>query len=514
MFGTHAVMYADGLSMSQVEYIIIQAGGLGSRLKHLTVNKPKAIVSINNLPMIFHLFRKFPDKHFIIIGDYKKEVLDKYLMVFANVKYLTVDTDGHKGTCSGISKAIEFVPPGERFMLIWSDLVLGPDFKFPTDCLNYLGISGTFLCRWSYKDNEFTEESSYEDGVAGLFIFNDKKIIENVPDSGEFVKWLQGMRINFKRLILADTVEYGLLEKIKPLEYGKCRPFNSLTVKDGVVIKEGIDDQGRSLAVREKNWYKHVMSLGVSIPEIFSFEPLSMEAIDGCNIFEYRNLPEEQKRIILKSIMEELNTIHSHDCQFVDRFSMNKAYFMKTFDRLSKIRDLVPFANDKIIKVNGKNCRNVFYHIDEVRKRVSMIKCDHFSLIHGDCTFSNIMLKQGKKPVFIDPRGYFGDCELIGDPNYDWSKLYYSVVGNYDMFNLGRFKLIIGESSVELEIDSNGWENMEDTFINNLPSNICIEDVVFIHALIWLSLTTYAWDDYDSICGAFYNGIYYLEDTL
>ena len=136
--------------MNHTDYIIIQAGGLGSRLKQLTMNKPKAIVSINNLPMIFHLFRKFPDKHFIIIGDYKKDVLDRYLAAFADVKYLTVGTDGHKGTCSGIRNALDIVPPGERFMLVWSDLVLGQDFTIPEDNSNYLGISGAFPCRWSY----------------------------------------------------------------------------------------------------------------------------------------------------------------------------------------------------------------------------------------------------------------------------------------------------------------------------------------------------------------------------
>jgi len=27
-----------------------------------------------------------------------------------------------------------------------------------------------------------------------------------------------------------------------------------------------------------------------------------------------------------------------------------------------------------------------------------------------------------------------------------------------------------------------------------------------ILGIIWMSLTTYAWDDYDKICGAFYKG--------
>ena len=60
-------------------YVIVQAGGKGTRLKDFTRNKPKAIVSVNNLPIIFHLFRKFPDKKFVIIGDYKKDVMEKYL---------------------------------------------------------------------------------------------------------------------------------------------------------------------------------------------------------------------------------------------------------------------------------------------------------------------------------------------------------------------------------------------------------------------------------------------------
>ena len=55
----------------ELNHIIVQAGGKGSRMERLTRNKPKALVPVNNLPMIFHLFKKFSDKNFIIIGDYK-----------------------------------------------------------------------------------------------------------------------------------------------------------------------------------------------------------------------------------------------------------------------------------------------------------------------------------------------------------------------------------------------------------------------------------------------------------
>ena len=194
-----------------------------------------------------------------------------------------------------------------------------------------------------------------------------------------------------------------------------------------------------------------------------------------------------------------------------DEFSREKAYFRKTMERIAPVRDLIPFADRRIIRINGRNCRNVFYHKRELEKKLGQVSCQGFCLIHGDCTFSNLMLRENGEPVMIDPRGYFGYQELYGDPLYDWAKLYYSIVGNYDRFNLKDFRLDIGQEEVKLQIASNHWEDMEEDFFALTGTDR--ESVKLLHAVIWLSLTTYAWQDYDSICGAFYNGLYYLEDT-
>ena len=498
----------------KVNYIIIQAGGLGSRLGHLTTNKPKALVSIENLPIIFHLFKKYPENKFIIIGDYKKDVLDRYLEAFAEVNYLTVGTDGKKGTCSGIQNAISLLPPETPFMLIWSDLILGNQVSIPDENNDYIGISGSFPCRWSYTNNKFVEIPSSENGVAGLFVFTDKNKIKDVPDSGEFVKWLQEKAMLFSKIDLSDTAEYGLLERINPTEEGKCRPFNQIEIKDGKLIKKGIDEQGRKLAEKEIKWYKYVADLDIAIPKIYSFEPLTMEHLDGKNVYCYKNLDLKQKKKILGNIVQALEKLHEVGDTFPDYYSIKQAYYDKTFDRLSKIRDLVPYANEKEIVINGKKCRNVFFHKKEVFKKISELKKTDFCLIHGDCTFSNIILRRDYSTALIDPRGYFGSCELVGDPRYDWAKLYYSVFGDYDQFNLGHFRLSFNKNEVTLDIDTNGWRGLEKEFFAQLPKDISEEEIKFIHALIWLSLTTYAWNDYDSICGAFYNGLYYLEDVL
>ena len=124
------------------------------------------------------------------------------------------------------------------------------------------------------------------------------------------------------------------------------------------------------------------------------------------------------------------------------------------------------------------------------------------------------MVREDNSPVLIDPRGYFGTTELFGDTAYDWVKIYYSVVGNYDQFNLKRFRLQIEENEVLLKIESNNWEDMEEEFFQLLGDEVTPQQMKLLHAIIWLSLTTYAWEDYDSICGAFYNGLLYLDDAM
>ena len=507
-----------------MDYIIVQAGGKGTRLEYLTENKPKALVPIDNLPMLFHLFRKYPDKRYVIIADYKKEVMREYLEVFAEVKYNVVDASG-TGTCSGVKQAIGLIPDNEPFMLIWSDLVLPKDLRLPdgyeddtgVPSEDYVGLSQSFPCRWKYENGEFVEEKSTRYGVAGFFLFTNKSKIADVPESGELVRWIQQNRMQYGTVGLAGTREFGLLEEYEKSENSKCRPFNKITVEGNELIKEPVDAQGVKLAKRECAWYEKAKGLGIEIlPKIYATDPLKMEYIKGKNIFEC-DLEYEQKLHILESLVSSLKKLHEAEKVSADSFSVKEAYFHKTFDRLAKIQDMIPYGREPVITVNGRKCRNVYYHRRTLEKALDklVLNCKEFSFIHGDCTFSNMMVRETGEPVLIDPRGYFGYSELYGDERYDWAKVYYSIAGNYDQFNLKRFRLHIGDNSedgVNLEIASNHWEELANELIKMTGSDE--DEIKLLHAVIWLSLTTYAWQNYDSVCGAFYNGIYYLEEML
>lgn len=497
-------------------HVIIQAGGKGLRLKELTRNKPKGIVPVNNKPIIFNLFDKLPDKRFVVIGDYLFDVLKKYLEAFAKVKCVPVKAGG-TGTCGGLRQALELVPDNVPFMLVWSDLILGAEFNLDFDVTeNLVGISKDFECRWSYTDGVFAETPSSEHGVAGLFVFKNKAELKDVPESGELVAWLSRSGLEFAELGLWGTREVGTLSAYNESENKdfRCRPFNEMFFENGKVVKRYRDKQGEQLAAREISWYREARTLGFGkIPEIYEYSPLTMKQVNGYNIFK-RSYTHDEKLKLINNLIEALSELHALKSAPCDKFSIIEAYYTKTVQRLSIIRDMLPFAGERHITINGRRCRNVFFYKDELYDRIRGSLLDaKFAFIHGDCTFSNTMADDDLNITFIDPRGYFGFTELYGDTLYDWAKVYYSVYGNYDRFNNKHFTLDINETDIKLNIASNGFEDAADYFLKSIP-HADAEKIKLIHAVIWLSLTTYAWEDYDSICGAFYNGLYYLEELL
>jgi choline kinase len=501
--------------MNSVNNIIVQAGGRGLRLETLTLNKPKALVPIDNLPIIFYLFKQFPKAYFTIIADYKADVIEKYLNAFADVNFRVIISN-KKGTSSGIKTAISDFAD-DPFMIVWCDLILADDFKIPRLDQNHIGISKDFECRWSYIDGKFINKPSKENGIAGLFLFKNKFEIENVPEEGEFVRWLQTQDISFKTINLFGTKEIGTMLSYQRNKNNKpsCRPFNRMEFLEDYVIKAPITKQGESIAKDEVHWYQTIQKYKYpAIPKIYSYTPLKMKRIKGDNVFVYNHFTKFQKREILRKIINRIKKLHSLSVTIKANYEdCYENYITKTFNRLDKVRDIVPFAKNSFIKINGRYLRNIFYMKDEIEKRIINYFPSEFHIIHGDTTFSNLMLeKENIEPILIDPRGYFGSTKIYGDADYDWAKLYYSIVGNYDQFNRKNFSLEINHNKINLNIISNGWEDMESYFFEKTGVNE--EKIKLLHAIIWLSLTTYVWEDYDSICGAFYKGIVELNRVI
>jgi len=497
--------------------IIIQAGGKGTRLEHLTQNKPKCLVPVHNRPMIFHLFNKYKNSEFVVIGDYKYEVLKSYLETFAkDVNYKLIKAEGTGNIC-GIKHALEYVDDNEKFLLIWSDLILSDDFK-PEELKdgNYVGILKGQTCSWSFIDGVLDKVSSDKYGVAGCFLFENKSAFGEIPESGSFTTWLKNSGIKLQEMKMPKCPEVGTLDAMGKLNdtENRCRPYNKMEFIDNKVIKTGLTPEGVKLIDREIVWYKKMTEYGFSaIPKIHSFEPLTMEKIEGTNIFQ-ANLTDEQKAEITDNLITAVNKMHEYETKNSDKEDLLKEYYAKTIDRLNSIKNAIPFADKDFIAINGEVCKNPIIFQEQFQKSVENKLLDAlFCPIHGDCTLTNTMVDKENNIYFIDARGYFGKQDVIGDIRYDWAKLYYSMQGNFDRFNIKDFRLKINPDNVEYEIFSNGWEKYTQKVLDNMK-NCKVEDIKFIHAIIWLSLASHCWEDYDSMCLAFYNGVYLIREFI
>lgn len=496
--------------------IIVQAGGRGSRLRHHTWNKPKCLVSVRGKPLLYHLFDRFPDAHFHIIGDYAFDQLKTYLEINdPKVSYTLQKTDD-KGTCSEILAALKDIPKDSKLLLTWSDLIIGSLPDFPDSDIPVVCTTRAFTCRWTYQNNHTLIEQPGSVGIPGLFYFSKAEYFPDPPVNGEFVKWFSKNIIEFDTLECNDLEELGDFSTIEDQNdrAGFSRFFNEVKIQDDTVSKRAIDSNYLHLIEKEQSWYKSVGDLGFRrIPKIISNSPYVMERIKGQHAYQIKDLTEREKRSVLADYLDSLTYLHDLGTKPSVEDDVRETYIKKTIDRVQSVSKIIPNFDQKSFTINGVKCKNVFSNLEIFEDLFKELNPKFFTPIHGDPTFSNTLVDKNLKVWYIDPRGYFSKPGIWGDPMYDFAKVYYSAIGGYDTFNRRKFKLHVDNETAEVLMEESSFaETGKEIFTDYFSKDIAKIEV--LHGLIWLALSGYAKDDIDSVIGSFYLGLYHLEQGM
>ena len=132
--------------------VAILAGGVGSRLSEETTVKPKPMVEIGGIPILWHIMKHYSSydfRNFVIALGYKGEVIKKYMVDFASLNSnLTVNISTGQVEMNGGAKPdwrVELIDTGmstgtggrikrlapvlgdKTFMLTWGDGVSNVD---------------------------------------------------------------------------------------------------------------------------------------------------------------------------------------------------------------------------------------------------------------------------------------------------------------------------------------------------------------------------------------------------
>lgn len=497
-------------------HVIVQAGGRGSRLRHHTWNKPKCLVSVRGKPLLYHLFSRFGDAKFSIIGDYAFDQLERYLQVNPpSVPFALVHATG-SGTASGIAQALDSIPAECPVVLVWSDLIIGDTIEWPDTSRPIVCTTSTFTCRWSLSsEGKLHETPSDTDGIPGLFYFPQRQLLPHPPTSGEFVKWLAANLTEFDVLDCPNLQELGdfaALEKENDAA-GFSRFFNKVVIGEKTVEKRAIDPNYQNLIQKELVWYAEATRLGFRrIPKIVSENPFVMERVKGEHLYQIPDLSRREQRAVFADYLDALISLHDKGHAENRPDEVAEVYVQKTLSRVTSVSSIIPGFDRESVTVNGKKCRNVFAgkHLGTIETLLPRLQPTFFAPIHGDATFSNTLIDDKLRSWFIDPRGYFAKPGIMGDPWYDFAKVYYSAIGGYDAFNRRKFKLHIDHETVEVLYEEPLYARTAlETFSDYFGSELARIEI--LHGLIWLALSGYAKDDIDSVIGSFYLGLYWLE---
>ena len=247
----------------------------------------------------------------------------------------------------------------------------------------------------------------------------------------------------------------------------KTNRFNTIAVKNNIVIKKG----PKSLIEGELYFYKNIpqeiFDLFPKLIDSFSSEDtliLHMEMIEGRNLSDLLI-----NKILTVNHLKDISDIliKIHNVSRKNSLSVNNiAEFYE--DKFLKRIDLSTKPETNTIK--GLLLKLLKTYTDSDRLIIK-------SVIHGDFWLSNIIITSSGNYKLIDMRGRIGDLlTLEGDPNYDYAKLYQSLLG-YDFIlydNIDNYDELYKKSLIDYY----------KTFLKD--HNILLEDISILAIILIL----------------------------
>ena len=508
----------------------------------------------NNIYLVIH------SKYNIITKFYINNILPDYA---EKIKIINYDnSDGTAYTINYILNNDLKDANIKNLLITWCDLYPNKSINFKkinkidkANKENKVNKNNIFIfthgsqCRFGLNDkNEVFQCTNSDGNIIGIYYFQNytKFVLDNNCLNTDIVSYLNIIG-NVNNYPIEDITDYGdedkllkILEDKKVNNKLKCRYFNSIDIiDDNKLLKKGIDDKGKKIIFYEKEWYKYINNLNNEkinsfIPKIYNnyeYAFLMEYKKDHIPLYQYflkieydmKNLCDNdliikqtdyniKKISIIKNIINKINILHNTEKKTVSKIiflnDIKKEISDKVYDRVKIINPIIEYFG-VIKKVNNidilsfdkviEKCKNI------ITKYYNLLDKYEYSLIFGDCQFSNILINPESinDILFIDPRGYFGNTNIHGLPEYDYAKVLYAISG-YDIFNNEYFNLKnIDMENNSLEFIINGIF-YEKEVINKYFNRVHKAFLV----IIWLSLSEYTKNNIWKCIASYYYGLY------
>lgn len=443
--------------------VLIPTAGLGSRLKGLSKNINKALISIAHKPAISYIIDKFPtDIEFVIPLGYKADTVRSFLtLAYPDRKFIFVEVDNYEGEGAGLGYTIMQAQEHLQmpFIFISNDTLVLEDIKPPEH--NYMGYAQTddntqYRSIRIEKRNvaEICAKGAEGDvkayiGLAGVHDYSDfwKSMNDGINQGSVEIGESFGLRSLIDKGV--EPVKYtwfdtGNLSALKQTrEYFKDdidanvleKEDEAIWFVNNKVIKFSIDENFiKNRVQRAESIKNYIPQIEDSTKHMYTYRKVKGDVFSrhpSISTFKYyldwMEVFWEKKELSNKE-QNEFNNV-CMDFYKEKTYKRVKQYFT-TFEQIDSEEIIngnkVPKIFDLLNRVNW----------EELSKGVPV-------KFHGDLHFENILINDGEKAPFtlLDWRQNFGGIMEYGDIYYDFGKLNHGIIMSHELVDKNLFEI-------------------------------------------------------------------------
>ena len=500
----------------KIDSVVIVACGKGTRLLPYTKEFPKCLFNLDNdniLTNQINYWSKYTNSFIIVIENKYNNLIEFYCNLLSiDYKIINVNIDNNQENSYTIQESLKEDYLNKNLIITWCDILFTEELD-----LNKLNTNIIFTfgndCRYTAKNNELIKTNTFGN-VIGCFYIKDYHPIKTKDPKLDFCDIFIENFGNFDIYELKNVIDIGDLKKVNNYRENninkyKTRYFNFISeTTDGYLKKEALNNYGYKLISNEKKFYKMISLIDNNniknlFPSIIKYENnyFIMEKIKGLELYKTNN------NDYLELVLNNLNELHNSNSKSISKeefdINLKKEFYDKIIERYDKIKVIIDYLN--ITSVNNikiiKNFQEIFKILFNDIKQFYFNKKPIYNIIHGDCSYSNILITDDNKIKLIDPRGYFGNSLFYGIKEYDYSKVLYSLSG-YDEFNTDdNYYLEYDNNNINLRINNKDLLQYKNKF-NDF--DICLK-MIIIH---WFGLAEYNKNNIHKCITSFYYGLY------
>lgn len=514
--------------------VFIPTAGLGTRLGQLSKNINKALVAVDNKPVISHVIEKFPKNVEIVVAlGYKGNLVRDYLQIAHPDRKMTfVDVDPYCGPGSGLGYTVlecesflqcpfvfctndalilEKIPPPTENWMGFTDIENNENYRsvrigkddFVEELYEkdegvnvkpYIGLAGINDYKSFWKN--MTDGVLYGSIQIGESYGLRKMIEDNVKIKAKSFTWHDTG--NLKNLAMARKVfkrknSPEILEKPneaiwfvnnRAIKFAEDKTFISDRIERSKLLKGYVPE----IIDFSDNMYCYKLINGNTMSKCIT-KPLFLQFLDWIDNF-----------------WSPAETIHSEFKQRCLTFYKKKTE-KRVFQYFSRFR-----SSDNEEVINGVKVPK----LSDLLKKVDWKWLSDGLPVryHGDLHFENILVAENGEFCLLDWRQNFSGLKECGDIYYDLAKLYHGIIVSHELVNKNYFNIKRDGGIITFDILRNHklveTEKIFEKFI--IEENYDLHKVKLLTALIFLNIAALHHYPYSEFL--FYLGKYQLNELV